>query len=69
MLLKLEFLSKVYNYTFMLLIYSKILEEFEDAEFPIYLTPAILAAQLHRADILQLLKERGASEIHPITSE
>ena len=46
-------------------------DDLEDAEFPIYLTPVLLAAQTHRADILKLLLSRpGASiELHPLTGQ
>ena len=47
----------------------KFLEELEDAEYPLYLTPVLLASQLHRTDILQLLLSRpdASNELHPLT--
>ena len=47
--------------------YSEKVADFEDAEYPIYLTPIILAAKLHRVEIIQLLNDEGHSEIHPIS--
>ena len=43
--------------------------DFEDAEYPIFLTPIILAAKLHRVEIIKMLTKAEHSEIHPISSE
>ena len=42
---------------------------FEDSEFPVYMTPIVLAAQLDRVEIIRILSDHGHSEIHPISSK
>ena len=42
---------------------------YEDAEYAPYITPIILAAKLERQDMIRLLLEHNASEIHPLTGK
>ena len=47
----------------------KKLDDYEDAEFPLFVTPIVLAAKLHRVEIIKLLINEKHSEIHPLIAK